>query len=107
MRLIDADRLLQKLKKFHNMINPRLIGGKAVRKLTLIIIKYCKDEQFQIDPESLKEHARWEKTSNPWHENEQFYKCSNCDWKCSCNDDLDYNYCPNCGAKMDLGEGEE
>ena len=61
-------------------------------------------ENPELLDESLKEHARWEKTSNPWHENEQFYKCSNCDWRCSCDDDLDYNYCPNCGAKMDLEE---
>lgn len=70
MRLIDADKLLQKLENVYDTIsnNPRLIGGKSIRALILNIKKYCKDEQYKIDPESL--------------------------------------ICSNCGAKMDLGEGE-
>ena len=67
--------------------------GEEIAKLT--------SQLPAVDVAPIK-HGKWLKTSNPRHENEQFYMCSNCDWRCSCNDDLDYNYCPNCGAKMDL-----
>ena len=100
MRLIDADGLVPKLKKFHDMINPRLHGGKAVRELILNIIKYCEIEQSQIDPESLREHGKW-----IWINDDPFnYECmcSNCGLE---NEHI-YPFCPNCGAKMDLGEGE-
>ena len=96
MRLIDADRLLPKLKKIRDMINPRLIGGKAVRELILIIIKYFEDEQFQIDPESLREHGKW-----IWKNGEPDNFdciCSNC----NAEDEHLYPFCPNCGAKMEL-----
>ena len=101
MRLIDADRLLPKLKKIRDMINPRLIGGKAVRELTLIIIKYFENEQFQIDPESLRKHALWMKIICSFleSENNAAYVCSNCGWY---RGDLRFKYCPDCGAKMDL-----
>ena len=32
------------------------------------------------------------------------YKCSVCHWGCGCDDKLGWNYCPNCGARME-GEG--
>jgi hypothetical protein len=35
------------------------------------------------------------------------FECSVCHWSCwdtYCGDTADYNYCPNCGAKMD-GDG--
>ena len=102
MRLIDADRLLPKLKKFRDMINPRLIGGKAVRELTLIIIKYFEDEHYKIDPESLRGHGKWKDVHGG-----SLFECSNC--HAQTNSTLfksNLHYCPNCGAKMDLGEGE-
>ena len=96
MRLIDADRLLQKLEKVYDTINPRLIGGKSIRALILNIKKYCKNEQYQIDPESLREHGRW-----IWINDDPFnYECmcSNCGLE---NEHI-YPFYPNCGARMDL-----
>ena len=101
MRLIDADGLVPKLKKFHDMINPRLVGGKAVRELILNIIKYCEIEQSQIDPESLRPKARWLKISVPFNTGNE---CSNCGWGYSESKGFpDFKFCPHCGAKMDLG----
>ena len=45
-------------------------------------------------------HGRWiwnEEGEIDW---EQFYRCSNCGDK----EYLESNFCPNCGAKMDLEE---
>ena len=104
MRMIDADRLVQKLEEIYDTINPRLLGGKSVRKLILNIIKYCKNEQSQIDPESLRPKARWLKISVPFNTGNE---CSNCGWGyCDSKGFPDFKFCPNCGAKMDLGEGE-
>lgn len=44
-------------------------------------------------------HGRWEWVTD------DIYKCSNCDEKSHVKEVMgqpDYNYCPNCGAKMDL-----
>ena len=99
MRLIDVDRLVQKLEEIYDTINPRLLGGKSVRKLILNIINYGKDEHYKIDPESLKEHARWEISLDGYYP-----YCSKCNEEPK--NGVMSNYCPNCGAKMDLERGE-
>ena len=99
MRLVDADRLVQKLKKVHIMINPHLREGRAVRELIFNIINYLEDEKSQIDPESLRPKAKW-KEKQYW--TSVFY-CSNCEHE---ENRRRTNYCPNCGTKIDLGEGE-
>ena len=40
-------------------------------------------------------HGRWEEYQVP-----HIMCCSECDWATGVQDD--FNYCPNCGAKMDL-----
>lgn len=44
-------------------------------------------------------HGRWIWTITGEEDYEQYYRCS------ECNDSsyIEYNYCPNCGAKMDGG----
>lgn len=53
---------------------------------------------FALEAEPIK-HGRWIKL---YHDN---YKCSECGawWGSDYNDEVinDFNYCPNCGAKMD------
>ena len=53
-------------------------------------------------------HGRWEKSEDDYY-SLNLVKCSVCheEWCFEIDDDvkdLNYNYCPNCGAKMD-GEG--
>ena len=50
-------------------------------------------------------HGVWEVCEDDWNE-EVTYKCSNCgdELVTLCGFEIDWNYCPNCGAKMD---GEE
>ena len=48
-------------------------------------------------------HGRWEKKKHKIFGNSYDYVCS----VCGCDYALaEYNYCPNCGAKMDAGGGE-
>ena len=51
-------------------------------------------------------HGRWERTDDDWNSLSTF-QCSSCgeEWCFEIDEDLlslNYNYCPNCGAKMDL-----
>ena len=46
-------------------------------------------------------HGRWTWTENGEIDWEQFYICSNCGDK----EYWESNFCPNCGAKMDGGNG--
>lgn len=48
-------------------------------------------------------HGRWKlEPTNPYddpgYKNRMIKRCSCCGWQNACR----YNYCPNCGAKMDL-----
>lgn len=53
-------------------------------------------------------HGRWllgptNPYDDPGHKNRMVKVCSCCHWSNACR----YNYCPNCGAKMDEKETEE
>lgn len=62
--------------------------------------------KIQYEADSKERRGRWE-----WNnEDEFFYSCSNCGHKAYGNtaeivSGL-YNYCPNCGAKMEVKENE-
>ena len=51
-------------------------------------------------------HGRWEQCCNLMGE---YFKCSECEYKAevpTCMGEPIFTYCPNCGAKMDLKDGE-
>ena len=58
-------------------------------------------------------HGRWKKgngyerlTENGFVHDDK-YICSCCGWNVCCKDKLDWNFCPNCGAKMDAKMDDE
>lgn len=59
-------------------------------------------EEPPISPDSLREHGRWEEGKRDW----EAIRCSKCggEWNLVDNCTETFNYCPSCGAKMDLEE---
>ena len=91
MRLIDADELLEKVQcrlHFDDVIS------KTIDKCVEITRRLINDAPT-IEAEPVR-HGRWEEYQVP-----HIVCCSECDWGTGVQDK--YNYCPNCGAKMDGG----
>lgn len=85
MRLIDADEAIYIAT--NHLINPyEIISFRAVI-----------DKTPTIGIESLMKHGKWIETEYKPH---VYCKCSLCGHREKINDKS--NYCPNCGAKMDL-----
>lgn len=61
----------------------------------------------EIDAELVR-HAYWEKENlSEWRDMSRYFKCSNCGKLAQMGyytEKCKYDYCPNCGAKMDGGK---
>ena len=110
MRLIDADALLDSLRESHEglqkiydglhfEIEQRLCGAQITTFIEAILrVKHAPT----IDAEPVR-HGRW---GNVLHDNPGPLEgiCSLCGH--FCKHAKYYEYCPNCGAKMDGGEND-
>lgn len=87
VRLIDANS-----KALHDRINNNF--GSVTRFVIKSILKGCPT----IDPETLRPKGRWK--------GEGFgdFSCSLC---CEIVTGNEYNYCPNCGAKMEVNNARD
>ena len=92
MRLIDADALNERAIRVSTVKYPhtylKAVGTREI------------DKAPTVDAVEVV-HGRW-----GWN-TEDVYKCSNCGEKSHVKEVMgqpDWNYCPNCGAKMD-GDG--
>ena len=53
-------------------------------------------------------HGHWKKSKGYERQTENGfvhddrYVCDCCGWGCCCETKLDFNFCPNCGTKMDM-----
>lgn len=102
MRLIDADKLLEKteclFKDLNNTEDYMGIGYNHGVGDSIAIIKNAPT----IEAEPVK-HGRWEtEVRTVLGAKVPFFACS----VCGSNADDEYAYCPHCGAKMNTEEGE-
>ena len=93
MRLIDADALIHELNNSHYPVAPYVDAG-----ISIAIGKVC--DAPTIEPERKKGH--WEIYVVSMIDGEDC-RCSECG-KCGCAPY--WEYCPNCGAKMEEGRQE-
>lgn len=105
MRLIDADALTEKAYwhgEHPDVGNPFAEGVEAVDMSDI-------DNAPTIEAEPVR-HGRWEGTADGYWNGELVYdiwNCSECGFDADGADEKpDWNYCPNCGAKMD-GDSNE
>lgn len=98
-RLIDANEAKKKLRA----VREWFVGHPSSEqdKLAQAVVKLCIEEIEKVKPADAVEvvHGQWvsDKADILFH-------CSLCETQISTDwdyDDLSWNYCPNCGAKMD------
>ena len=91
MRYIDAD------KELYNLSDD-LPYKASVRRVLM--------QAPEADVAEVR-HGRWEDRPNPQWKAYDIRHCSKCGWNIPKNNlrkkDLNWNYCPHCGAKMDKG----
>ena len=109
MRLIDADALVSYLRECESKLGPD-------KHLELLTVHDWIEEGFvfdvlnapTIDPESLRARGKWTNRRTIEHDGE--YWCTACGKEITIYMGVDrkdrYNYCPNCGAKMEVGEDD-
>ena len=99
MRLIDADKLAKKLRGYADEFPTQ------ANTFDIIASGLESDENFAptLTLDDIVPHGRW--YSRGTHGDFEEKRCSVCDglllvkWY---DRTMEYNYCPNCGAKMDL-----
>ena len=105
MRLIDADAALALIKQLRN---------KDKNKNNYLRLYACNfamstlgnpEQTPTISPEDCRAQGRWISD-----EGDVLFHCSECETQISTSwdyDDLNWNYCPNCGARMNGKEQGE
>ena len=109
MRLIDADALIEHIKKYMSVFarydwreicdkidNAPTIKAISAEEHAEIVGKLCAKFAEEIKDFEPIRHGHWEKGIDMFG---NYYKCSVCD----STEDIGwgFDYCPNCGAKMD------
>ena len=93
MRLIDADALIKKFQSDKEYFDK--VGDTTFAMATIGVINDI-DKAPTIDAVSVV-HGEWIEAEEDWRQQIAFWRCSECGHTTSTM----YNFCPNCGAKMD------
>lgn len=96
--LIDRTALLKKLNAFYGVEAGKNLSGHAIAALSAI------DEANAVDAEPVR-YGEWQFDIDEYY-GDNFIRCSLCGEEYAFEADgwRSYNYCPHCGAKMDLKE---
>lgn len=98
-RLIDANALEEELNRWLDE-NPLLFEDDEFNYGEISGVKFCIEEIQKtptIEPDSMRPHGKWEEIRNAYDELEgRIHK------DCGREVKTKENYCPNCGAKMEV-----
>ena len=96
-KIEPCDDAVSRLDKIRQIIAiPNSVIQEDVMKYQMIC-ELLKDELPSVTQKSGKWHRKHDSIVNDW-----FWECD----KCSCGYQHEYNYCPNCGAKMESEDKE-
>lgn len=99
MRLVDADSLIENLSKWMKQVDPTHPSDIPPMDNIIVSTIMTVEEEPTVDP---VRHGKWAVPHG--HSNARV--CSVCMMICHEDNAMFYNYCPNCGARMD-GEGDK
>jgi DNA-directed RNA polymerase subunit RPC12/RpoP len=94
MRLIDADKLVARLNNLYEWCRDERRSG--IEQAMCMV-----HEALTVDAEPVR-HGKWEEHCQNDDLDSPVYVCSECKVNVSDFEKRWLNYCPNCGAKMDL-----
>lgn len=96
VRLIDANALILEMEAGCIPIDEKglsdILGDNSC-------VKDYVNAAPTIDAEPVR-HGKWRKAE---YGSLKYFKCSNCDYGVMEKEAKEFNFCPNCGAKMDGG----
>ena len=101
-RLISADKLIQAI---HNDWDDVLVWDES-GEITATEFERLVFEQSTVDAELVR-HGHWIEHHEPYTwMGYTYWSCSECGFECGYKKDIKFttNYCPNCGARMDMEE---
>ena len=102
MRLIDCNEALRKVEQIPFIVNENKAFHEGCRYMQKKVLRIF-HESKTIEAEPVK-HGRWEIITDDY--DCEMMRCTKCraEFYDGDNDTVDtlHNYCPNCGAKMDL-----
>ena len=95
----------------------RYIDANLLKEVVLGWLPPLNDKQLEHEIDTMPtadvaevKHGEWIDKENPQWRAYDIRHCSNCGWNIAKNNlrkkDLNWSFCPNCGAKMDGGKAE-
>lgn len=111
-RYIDADALIDYLQYNLGLLGKPDVEKEPIAHGCYIVLEDMLVRVFTTHTADVVEvrHGTWEDRPNPQWKAYDIRHCSKCGWNIPKNNlrkkDLNWNYCPHCGARMD-GDDDE
>lgn len=113
-------RAIENTKRYHGVVYTKDVFSESPQEIPYLQAAKVLREVSDAPAADVAPvvHARWIPSESDFDDDDTLFDGEECcDWQCSaCREDICYedpmpmkllpNYCPNCGAKMDGGDGD-